>query len=171
VHPPLGRRNALVQRRRLGRGLDPQFLGQQAAAGFILRQRRAALPAAGPRQHQLAVGFLAPGLQRQQPRGAVNCLGRVAALQMQLGQRVERVQRQLAVARPLGQQPVFKLGRVAHHEARQKVALVQRRRRAQMGGAGCGGRIAGRGGQAALERLAVEPERRRRVEAHGVAVN
>jgi hypothetical protein len=42
--------------------LDAEFLGQNATAGLVLSQGRAALAAQGQQAHELLVGFLAPRL-------------------------------------------------------------------------------------------------------------
>jgi hypothetical protein len=55
--------NALVECRRLLVWLDAQLLGQQAAAGFVLRQGGVALAAESQQLHQLPVGLLVPRFQ------------------------------------------------------------------------------------------------------------
>ena len=158
---PLDRAGAEArgERGRLGVGLGAELLGQHAAAALVLRQRRLALAAGGEEQHELPVGVLAPGVERQQPGGVVDPGGVVAPLGGVDGQLVEGVQRELAQALALGGEPLVEGGGAVDGEARQQLTAVelrrgaeplQRRRRA-------GRRPGVRPAQRGLERLDVEP--------------
>src|SRR5258706_14460818 len=67
--------DALVQCGRLRRRLHAEFVGQDAAAALVLRQRRAAFAAEGEPAHQLAMGLLTPGVERELLPGGAAGLG------------------------------------------------------------------------------------------------
>jgi len=135
---------------------------------LILGQGGAVLAAAGQRQHTPAVRLLAPGVHGQQPGRAFHRFLALAALQQQLGQLVQRAQRQVAQPHPLHQRPVLEVGRVAHVEAVQKVALIVAQRLAQQPGARAG-RLAAAEAQQLAEGAGVQQVGRVAIEGHRVA--
>jgi len=60
-------KDAVVERRRLSGGRDAEFGGQNVAASRVLLECRAAPVQPGEEEHPLAVRFLAPRFEREQP--------------------------------------------------------------------------------------------------------
>jgi hypothetical protein len=109
---PLTLFDSLVKLRRLRCRLDAQFLSQEAAAGLVVRQRRATPPTQRQQAHHLLVGCLLPRLQFQLPPGIFTGLLVLATLFVVAGQTVKG--RQGLALQPLSDQqgPIIK-GRAA----------------------------------------------------------
>ena len=133
LHP-----DALVQRRRLGGGLDAELVGEDVATGLVLRERGARLPARHQQQHQLAVRVLAPGVELEQA-GAVIDPRRIRVLRdMGIDQHMQGMQDAVAQPLALRHRPYFEVGSAADVEAFQKIAPVQPNRLTQPGEVGRG---------------------------------
>ena len=150
-----GGADALVEGGGLVLGLGVEGLAERAATGDELSQGGAALSGAGQRQHQVAVRFLAPGVHGEKVRGGLDGGRVVAQAELELGQRVQRLLRQLAQPQPLGQHPVLKVGGIVNVKAIEEVAAIQGHRLPKLGGL-CGGRLLAMGERGRPKRLDVE---------------
>ena len=119
------RLDLLVERSGFLGGFCAQFLGQNAAARFILRQRRAALFGQGQGAHDLPMGFLAPRIEFQLALGIAQRLSVFAAPIEMLGQVIQRIEHFTMQAFALDQRPLFKGFAAALHELREKIAAIQ----------------------------------------------
>jgi len=105
-------------------GLDAQVLGQGAAAGLVLGQGRAALPAQGQEPHELALALLAPGVQLHLTPGMGQGAGELAAALVGGGQAVQGVEDLAVQLLAAGGDPVLKRGAIFDGQALQKGAAV-----------------------------------------------
>ena len=121
----IGRADAFVQRKRFRRWFNVDFFGEDAAASFVLRERCAALSVARIQQHQLPVRFFAPGIEREQARGVINAARVFMARQVIRDERMKDLQCLLAKSLALGQEPLFKLWRVADEKSFEQITAVQ----------------------------------------------
>ncbi len=120
--------NALVQRGRFARWLDVQLLFQQTPTGLVLRERGAALPGARQQQHQLAMAFLVPRFQVEQPARVGNAGGIArASLRDRIREQArQRVDSQFPQPRALRRHPGFKFGAVVEEHAVEEIAAAKR---------------------------------------------
>ena len=80
-------------------------------------QSRAALTAAGQKKHQLAVGFLLPGLEGQQTAAVDDGVRTVTLLGIMYRQLAQRIQGQLSQSGLLSLQPLLEQRGVAYVES------------------------------------------------------
>ena len=101
-------------------------LAHDAAATLVSCHRRAAATRAGQRQHELAMGLFAPGIQGEQARGAVDGRGKVAFHHLAIDEIVERIERHFTIACALRDDPIFEVSRVAEQHAFEEVPMIER---------------------------------------------
>ena len=115
------------QRPRLLLCFDAQFVRQDAAAGVILGDGRAALPGKRQEAHQGAMRALAQGVHDHRPPRHVHALLERTALLVRGCQVFQRLDRQAVQVLPLQGDPFLEGGSVGQGITLQKGALVQGR--------------------------------------------
>ena len=130
--------NPLVKHCCLYLWFHPQLFRQDAATDLILSQGCAALPTQRQRNHQLAMGFLAPGLQFQLTSSIVSGLLVFPAL-IVAGRQMIKGLHCLAVEVLAFHHVPFLKGQAVQMESRQQIATIQIGRLSQPLHAGAAG--------------------------------
>jgi len=102
-----------------------QFIGEDAAARSVLRERVRALPVEREEQHFLPVRFFAPRIQIEPARDEPQCRSTFAARGVIRDQRLQNLTRALLPAFAFDDEPGFKLGAIVQKKARHKFAAIQ----------------------------------------------
>ena len=108
-----------------GFGFHTQFVGQQAAAAFILGQSAAALAALRQQPNELAVGFFVPRFDGEQLAGGGDGGGKLVFLSGLEDEAVQGGNGRLLPLRLLHQLPIFKFQRVGDGKPLQKGAAIE----------------------------------------------